>query len=1061
MSVSKYSVKHPTMMLILFLVLTALSVYSATSLPLDLMPEMNIPYVLVSTTYTNASPSEVEDKVTETLESSLSGISGLKHITSTSSKGSSMIMLEFTTDTDMSEATGTIRDRIDMVRSYLPDDADSPTIMKVDLNMMPIIVLAMSSDDMSAEELRTLGNDTVKPRLQQLDGVASVSVMGGRERAVRVEVSKQNLAAMDLSITSVGQMIAAQNVNTAIGSIVENGLDWSITTDGTYDTIDQIGDVVVAYKPDATGTVHRVLLKDIATITDSFKDPTSNAYVNGKPAVALMVTKTSGSNTVGVVHSVRDALPEIEGMIPNSVKIREAYNSSDTIEESIASVAESLYEGILLAVIVLFLFLANFKSTLIIALAIPTSLCITLGAMYFSGLTLNLMTLAGLTLGVGMLVDNSIVVLENIFNYRQRGTKITVASILGSEEMIMSIIGSTLTSICVYLPMLMYSRELGLIGDVFKGFAFTIFFSLTCSLLVAMMLVPVLTSKYLKLGDLRKRNLLQRGVDAFQAKMDNVYGAIVRFNLHHKVLFLGILAVLAVVTIQAGTKVGFNYMPDSIENQMSISIELPQGTALEETDKVITGFMDLLADNIKGTKIMMGTDGSGMMTMGSSGSYIGSIYVMFPSSKEAQPGDDTVATTKRKLPELAKQFPQATITVNNSQSSASSSSGMKLKIKSSNLNLARETSRKVLDLLNAQAGDYIYDIESDLKEGLPEAQIVYDRERMYMLGLTVSGVNAELRAQVNGTTFGRISLGSDDVDIVVSTPKSENTRLMDLDSLEVTTSSGAKVPLSSFAHYEETRSPLSIAREDQSFIVTITGQWQPGVAVSTAQGAIDKLIDENIPLTDDLLIEAGGDYDDMMTAIRVFIKIIAVAIILVYAVMASQFESFLKPFIIFFTIPLALIGVVWIYLLMGSTFNVITVVGLLVLVGTIVNNGIVLVDYTGLLQRRGFNIEEACVRAAKSRLRPILMSTLTTVLALIPMAFNSGEGSAQMQPIGQTVLGGMTFGSAMTLLLMPVLYYIFFKGAEKRRNKRLQKERQQLETDLANAGVLAKGEETK
>lgn len=1061
MSVSKYSVKHPTMMLILFLVLTALGVYSATSLPLDLMPEMNIPYVLVSTTYTNASPSEVEEKVTETLESSLSGISGLKHITSTSSKGSSMIMLEFTTDTNMSEATGTIRDRIDMVRGYLPDDADSPTIMKIDLNMMPIIVLAMSSDDMSAEELRTLGNDTVKPRLQQLDGVASVSVMGGRERAVRVEVSKENLAAMDLSITSVGQMIAAQNVNTAIGSIVENGLDWSITTDGTYDTIDQIGDVVVAYKPDATGTVHRVLLKDIATITDSFKDPTSNAYVNGKPSVALMVTKTSGSNTVGVVHSVRAALPEIEGMIPNSVKISEAYNSSDTIEESIASVAESLYEGILLAVIVLFLFLANFKSTLIIALAIPTSLCITLGAMYFSGLTLNLMTLAGLTLGVGMLVDNSIVVLENIFNYRQRGTKITVASILGSEEMIMSIIGSTLTSICVYLPMLMYGRELGLIGDVFKGLAFTICFSLTCSLLVAMMLVPVLTSKYLKLGDLRKRNLLQRGVDAFQEKMDNAYGAIVRFNLHHKILFLGILAALAFVTIQAGTKVGFNYMPESIENQMSISIELPQGTALEETDKVITGFMDLLADNIKGTKIMMGTDGSGMMTMGSSGSYIGSIYVMFPSSKEAQPGDDTVTTTKRKLPELAKQFPQATITVNNSQSAGSSSSGMKLKIKSSNLDLARETSRKVLDVLNAQAGDYIYDIESDLKEGLPEAQIVYDRERMYMLGLTVSGVNAELRAQVNGTTFGRISLGSDDVDIVVSTPKSENTRLMDLDSLEVTTSSGAKVPLSSFAHYEETRSPLSIAREDQSFIVTITGQWQPGVAVSTAQGAIDKLIDENIPLTDDLLIEAGGDYDDMMTAIRVFIKIISVAIILVYAVMASQFESFLKPFIIFFTIPLALIGVVWIYLLMGSTFNVITVVGLLVLVGTIVNNGIVLVDYTGLLQRRGYNIEEACVRAAKSRLRPILMSTLTTVLALIPMAFNSGEGSAQMQPIGQTVLGGMTFGSAMTLLLMPVLYYIFFKGAEKRRNKRLQKERQQLEADLANAGVLAKGEETK
>ncbi len=1057
MSVSKFSVKHPTMMLIVFLVLTVLGVYSATSLPLDLMPDMNIPYVLVSTTYSNASPSEVENKVTETLESSLSGISGLKHITSTSSKGSSMIMLEFTTDTDMSEATGTIRDRIDMVRNYLPDDAESPTIMKIDMNMMPVMALAISSDDMSAEQLRTLASDTIKPRLQQIDGVASVSIMGGRERAIRVEISKQNLAAMDLSITSVGQMIAAQNVNTAIGSVVDNGIDWSITTDGTYDTIDQIGDVVVAYKADGKGAVHRILLKDIATITDSFKDAESNAYINGKPSVALMVTKTSGSNTVSVVKAVRNAVPSIESVIPHSVGITEVYNSSDTIEQSIASVAESLYEGIILAVLILFLFLANFKSTLIIALAIPTSLCITLGAMYFTGLTLNLMTLAGLTLGVGMLVDNSIVVLENIFNYRQRGTKITVASILGSEEMVLSIVGSTLTSICVYLPMLMYGKELGLIGDVFKGLAFTICFSLSCSLVVAMMLVPVLTSKYLKLGDLRKRNFLQRCVDSCQEKMDNAYGALVRFNLHHKALFLGILAILSVISIKAATKVGFNYMPDSIENQMSISIELPQGTALEETDKVITSFMKTLGENIKGAKVMMGTDGSGMMTMGSSGSYIGSVYIMFPSSKEAKPGDDTVATTKEKLPTIAKQFPQATITVNNSQSSSSSSSGMELKIKSSNLDLARTTSRQVLSLLNEKAGSYIYDIESDLKEGLPEAQIVYDRERMYMLGLTVSGVNAELRAQVNGTTFGRISLGSDDVDIVVSTPKSETTRLLDLDSLEVTSSSGAKIPLSSFAHYEETRSPLSISREDQSFIVTISARWQPKVAVSTAQAAIDQMISENIPLTDDLLIQASGDYDDMVTAIKVFLKIIIVAIVLVYAVMASQFESFLKPFIIFFTIPLALIGVVWIYLLMGSTFNVITVVGLLVLVGTIVNNGIVLVDYTGLLQRRGFEIEEACVRAAKSRLRPILMSTLTTVLALIPMAFNSGEGSAQMQPIGQTVLGGMTFGSAMTLLLMPVLYYIFYKGAEKRQQKRLETERNELEASLA--ADTDKGEE--
>lgn len=1056
MSASKFAVKHPTMMLIVFIVLTALGVYSATSLPLDLMPEMNIPYVVVSTTYRNASPSEVEEKVTETLESSLSGISGLKHITSVSSKGSSMIQMEFTTDTDMTEATGTIRDRIDMVRNYLPSDADSPTLMKVDLNMMPIMVLGISSDDMTSEELRTLANDTIKPRLQQLDGVSAAQIMGGRERAVKVEVSKKNLEAMGLSITTIGQMVAAQNLNTAVGTITDNGTEWAVTTQGTYDTIDQIGDVVVSYKPDATGTIHRVYLKDIATITDSYKDAESNAYINGKPAVALMITKSSGSNTVGVVHAVREALPEIEQSIPSSVEIVEAYNSSDTIEESINSVAESLFEGIFLAVIILLLFLMNFKSTLIIGLAIPISLCITLGAMYFSGLTLNLMTLAGLTLGVGMLVDNSIVVLENIYSYRQRGTKITVASVLGSEEMVGSIVGSTLTSICVYLPMLMYSRELGLIGDVFKGLAFTIVFSLCCSLVVAMLLVPVLTSKYLKLGDLRKRNFLQRLADGFQTKMDNAYGAIVRFNLHHKILFFMVLIAAAFVSIQAATKVGFNYMPDSIENQMSISVELPKGTALEETDKVITAFMKDFSEQLQGEKVMMGSDGSGMMSMGSSGSYSGTIFVMFPSSKERQPGDDTVETAKKLLPQVAAKYPQATIKVSASQMTGASS-GMSLEIKSSDLDLARETSKQIRSLLEQQAGEYIHDVDSTLEDGQPEAHIVYDRDRMYMLGLTVSGVNSELASQVNGTTFGRITLDGDDVDIVVSTPKEDTATLMDLDTLQVTTSSGTKIPLSSFARYEETQSPLSIYREDQTFLIKVTANWNDGVAVSQAQAAIDQLIKENIPLSGDLIIHAGGDFEDLMTAIQTFIKILIVAIVLVYAVMASQFESLLKPFIIFFTIPLALIGVVWIYLLMGSTFNVITVVGLLVLVGTIVNNGIVLVDYTGLLQRRGLNIEEACVQAAKSRLRPILMSTLTTVLALIPMAFNSGEGSAQMQPIGQTVLGGMTFGSAMTLLLMPTLYYVFYKGKEKRSKKRDEQERVQLQA-LFNE---QKGEETK
>jgi len=1052
MSLAKTSVKHPTTVIILTIMLTALGIYSMKTLPLDMFPEMNIPYVLVSTTYANTAPSEVEQKVTKTLESSFSGISGLKKLQSTSSQGSSQIILEFEQNTDLTEAMNSIRDRIDLVRNYLPSDADSPIIMKLDPNMMPIMAVALTSDSLGPEELRTLAENVVSPRLEQIDGVASTSLVGGREKAILVEVPKEKLEAYGLSISTVGQMIAAQNVQSSIGSITERGIDWSITTDGQYASLDDIRNTVVTYKVGSDYSVHPVLLSEIATVREGYKPISSYAYVNGESAIVLYIQKQSGKNTVTTTNAVRKQYDTIRKAIPGKVTLFEAYNSSDIIEQSINQVSSSAIQGAILAILVLLFFLRNFKSTLIVALSIPISLVITLGAMYFSGLSLNLMTLAGLALGVGMLVDNSIVILENIFSYRERGTKAGIAAILGSQEMTSAIVSSTLTTICVFLPMLMYSNQLGMISEAFKGLAFTVVFALLISLVVALTLVPVLSSKYLKIGDMKDRNQkgFQKMMTRFFNACDNGYAKSVRWILHHKVLFLVLLALLLGFCVYQIPKIGFVYMPETEQNSTSITLTMPQGTTIDATNEVLERLNKRIEEEVRGIKMLVSAVGGGGSMMSSGGTNVASISITYHPSKERQEGWDNDVSAKPKLLAIFQEFPEAILTISTSSLTSSlGGGGIDIAVKSTDLDLCRSTSKEIERLLKEQASDSLLDITTSLNEGLPQVDIVFDRERMYLLGLNVASVNAELKTAIKGTTVSRYTENGTDTDIVLSLSEADKTNITDLDSIMVTNANGKKIPLSNFAHTVESRAPLSINREDQSRIIHVTAKIKDGYTVDKVEKQVEAIVGGNIPQSDDLLISYGGDYQQLQEGLQTFMQIIIIAILLVFSIMASQFESFKKPFIVFFTIPLSIIGIVLVYMATGQVFNLITAVGLLILVGIIVNNGIVLVDYTALLQNRGYTLEEACVESAKSRLRPILMTTLTTVLALVPMAFFPGEGSEMVQPIGQTVLGGLSFGTLMTLFLMPTLYYIFNRRKEKKDLQKKQKEAEELKNEKA------------
>jgi HAE1 family hydrophobic/amphiphilic exporter-1 len=499
MSLSSKAVAKPTTILIIFIVLTALGLYSTSKLPIDLYPDLEIPYIIVSTSYPNAGPEEVENSITRTLESSLSGITGLKTLVSTSSSGSSMVMLELNYGTNLDSATNEIRDRLDLVKDYLPEDATSPTIIKMDPSMLPIMSLTLTGNR-TPEELRQYAEDVVQPRLEQIDGIASANISGGREKAIVIEIPRDRLEAYSLTITQIAQMLGAQNLQSSGGQITQGDINYTISTSGKYSSLDDIRNTVISYKATASDgmsipELKTIRLRDIANVYEGYKPESSLAYKDGIPCVILSLQKQSGKNSVQSAEKVREALPEILKDLPEDVQLIETMNTTDIIENSIGQVASSAVQGAVLAVIVLFIFLRSLKSTLIIGLTIPISLIITLGIMYFTGNTLNLMTLAGLALGVGMLVDNSIVILENIYSYRERGAKPSVAAVLGSQEMISAITSSTLTTICVFLPLVMFSGSLGMVGQIFSGLTFTIVFSLICSLAVAIILVPVLASK--------------------------------------------------------------------------------------------------------------------------------------------------------------------------------------------------------------------------------------------------------------------------------------------------------------------------------------------------------------------------------------------------------------------------------------------------------------------------------------------------------------------------------------------------------------------------------------
>lgn len=1026
MSVSRKTLSHPVLVLIIFTLLAFVGIFTIKNVAIGLFPEIDNPYLMISTTYTNAGPESVEKTVTKILESSLVSVSGLKNLTSTSNEGSSSISLEFNYGTDLNQAVNDVRDKLDRVLKNLPDNASSPTIFKMDSNSMPIMRIAIKGNR-SASDLKQIAEDNITDILEQADGVAQASVSGGRTKIVRVELEQNRLAAYGLSVSAVSSALAKQNLELGGGKMNEGQKDYVIRTTGEFKSIEEINNTVIK-----TVNGYDVKLRDIGNAFMGYKDVTSEVYINGQAGVYVSVTKQSGSNSVTVANNVYEKMDELKKVLPSDISMEIIQDSTDSIRETINTLVVSAIEGLVLAVIVLFVFLQNIKSTIIIGISIPLSIVITLLAMNFSGITLNMMTMTGLILGVGMIVDASIVMIDNIYSYRSRGTKPRIAAILGSQEMVASVVSGNLTTICVFVPFLLYMKELGMMGQMFKGIIFTIVIALASSLMVAIFLVPVLAGVFLPLSNRNekpvKTKFFKTLYGAFEAAIQSVtrvYTKLLKKALEYRLVTIVIALCLLIFSVALIPTLKINMMPNGRDDSVTLNITMPIGTPLSETKRIALDFEDIIKNEIKGYIYITTTIGSGGRGAGNSASYKANIQIRLPKSNQQI---DTAQSIQQKLRAHFSDFAGASFGFGAGMRGQMTGDDLDIAIRSNDLDKALEIAEKIKKVM--QGIPDIGEPSVDTDRGLPQVEVEIDRERAYAFGVDVTSVAKEINYAINGVTSTTYRNAGKEYSVVVMYKPEDRKNVIDLESMYVNGTNG-KVAVSNFASLKRGLGPVAIKRENQTRIVHVTASIISEKNANLVENEIKEGISNSFIIPEGVTVSYEGSWKDVSSQMKMYVSIIVLAIILVFGVMAATYESFKAPLINLATIPFMIIGVVLLYKVINQPLSIMAMVGLIMLVGIVVNNGIILVDYTNLLRDRDIPLMEACLAAGTSRLRPVLMTTLTTILGMLPMCFATQGMSAMVRPIGIAVVGGLTSSTFVTLIIIPVLYSLVMRKGKK------------------------------
>ena len=1024
MSIARKNLEHPVLVLIVFALLAAVGLFTLKNVALGLFPDIDSPYVMVSATYANAGPESVEKTVTEILEGALISVNGLKNLYSTSTESGSSIQLEFNYGIDIESAVNDIRDKLGRVQRQLPDDVDSPTIFRFNGDSKPIMRIAVRGNR-SLSDIKEIAEDTISDIFEQADGVAEASVMGGKTKIVRIELDQNRLAAYGFTVSQVSSALAKQNLDLGGGKLNEGQKDYVVRTTGEFKSLEEINNTLIQ-----TVNGYDVKLSDIGNAFWGFQDITRDVFINGEHGVYITITKQTDANSVTVSNNVHEKIEELKETLPSDIKLEIISDDTDAIRETINTLVDSAWQGLLLAVIVLFIFLQNVKSTIIIAISIPLSLLITLLSMSFAGITLNMMTLTGLILGVGMIVDASIVMIDNIYSYRSRGAKPKISAILGSQEMIVSVISGNLTTICVFVPFLLYMKDLGMMGQMFKGIIFTIVIALCSSLLVAIFLVPVLAGKFLPLTNRKEKPVKSRIMKSFYGlctkvldAITKVYSRVLKKALEYRAVTIIIAVCLLVIAISLLPTLGMNMMPQGNDDSVTLSITLPIGTPLDDTRDVSLAMEQIVRKEIPSFEKLITTVGGGGRN---ANTYKSSIQITL--NKDS----GSAVEVQNKLRKYFTQFPGAKFSFGAGTRGQMMGSDIDIALRSDDLDEALSVADKIVSVMEDISA--LGDITIDTEEGLPQVEIEIDRERAYSFGVDVSTVAKEINYAVNGVTSTTYRQAGKDYDVTVMYQPSDRENIIDLETMYVS-GTGGKVSLSNFATLKKGLGPVSIKRENQRRIVHITASILTSDNANLVEDAIKEGIANTFIVPDNVSVSYEGSWQDTNEQMKLYSGILIMAILLVFGVMAATYESFKAPLINLATIPFLLIGVVFLYKIIGQPLSIMAMVGLIMLVGIVVNNGIILVDYTNLLRNRNIPMMEACFQAGVSRLRPVLMTTLTTILGMIPMCFASEGQSAMVQPIGIAVVGGLTSSTFVTLLVIPVLYSLVMKDEKKLKSR--------------------------
>lgn len=1037
MSIYGGAVKRPIMTTLCFVAVVVLGIFSLKTLPIDLYPDIETNTLMVMTTYQGASAQDIEQNVTRPLENVLNSVSDLKHITSASRENISVITLEFEYGKDIDVLTNDVRDKLDMISSSMPDDAETPVIFKFSTDMIPILLLSVQAEE-SMPGLYKILDDAVANPLARISGVGSVSISGAPKREIHIYVDPARLEAYNLTVEQIASVVAAENRNIP-GGVFDIGSDtYSLRVQGEFESSDQMADIVVgSYQG------RNIYLRDVARVDDSLEERSQTTYNNGRRGAMIVVQKQSGANSVEISNKVLKMLPSLQKRLPSDVKLGIIVDTSDNIRNTIDSLVETVMYALLFVVIVVFFFLGRWRATLIITLTIPISLIASFIYLALTGNSLNIVSLSALSISIGMVVDDAIVVLENVTTHIERGSDPKQAAVHGTNEVAVSVVASTLTLIAVFFPLTMVT---GMTGVLFRQLGWMVTIMMIISTVCALSLTPMLCSLLLRRYTHHSRiytiffTPIQKGLDAF----DNAYARLLGWVTSHKIITVVSCLAIFVGSVFLMKQVGTEFFPTADDGRLSVKLETPIGTRVEISDEVTARLVKEWQEKYPEIQVINYTTGSAssdnvFASLSDNGPHIVSMNIRLTDPGERDRGITEIARLMRRDLEHYPEFKKAQVNVGGNMGAMGGEASIDFEIYGYDFAETDSVAARMRRMLMGLEGTA--DVTISRADYQPEYRVDFDREKLAIYGLNLYTAANYLRNRINGQIASRFREDGEEYDIKVMYDPNARTSISDIENILIYNASGQAVRVKDVGKVVEHFTPPTIERKDRERIITVKTVVQ-GVPMSRiveqSLAEIDKM---DIP--QGVSVQLAGQYEDQQESFGDLLMLAMLILILVYIVMAAQFESYTYPAIIMTSVMFAFSGVFLILWLTGHTLNVMSMIGAIMLIGIVVKNGIVLIDYISLNRERGLSIKRSVIDGGRSRLRPVIMTSLTTILGMVPMACGTGQGAEMWRPMGTAVIGGLTFSTILTLLFVPVLYCIFarngIKNNRRKHHKKLRK----------------------